>query len=366
LFRRELLPFLLLVACGQATELPSQLRITETVPAGGSKAIPVSTTFVVVFSEKLDGASLVDDPVTLADAKGGMVPGAAVYDPDAASIAFDPDDLLLSDAGYTLSVSSSIRGQKSGGLGGAARFDYRTEWIDTGTPVDSGTDDTGTTVDDTAASVPFAPDHFAVYYVAGAYAGQPSEVWVDSTTTALPELVVSLVEGADVTRAKDASASCQLVFDLSSDVAVAVSGGTTAWSVAWGISLPRSYLSSRGRCDDLDPVLWGGDPVATLDWGTWTFGFEPLDPAMEPMLEARFGVEWEAVQPFLATTWIDTGAEPTVLTGFTWSYAIDAHRRVARDGKGAFVPQSVVGTTTLPNGWYPTDPFVAIPFVLPP
>ncbi len=83
------------------------------------------------------------------------------------------------------------------------------------------------------------------------------------------------------------------------------------------------------------------------------------------MLEEIFGTSWPTVRPLLATTWIDTGPEPSVPVGFTWSYAIDVDRKVVRDIESAPVPQILEGTKSLPNGWYPTEPTVAIPFAPP-
>jgi hypothetical protein len=361
----RLVALLAMCGCGQATELSRQLRVTGTSPDGGSMAIPVSTTFVVTFSEPLDASTVDDDSVALGDGKGGDVAGVLTYEPGGATIVFDPDDDLASDSDYTLSVSSTLRGENSDAIGGTALFDYHTEWIDpdTGTPPDDTGDSGGPT--DTAPPVWFAPDHFAVFYMAGVYAGQPSEVWIDATTTALPELVVALLEGDDPTQAKDTERACQLVFDLESDVAVAVQSGTISWSVAWGVSLSRSFVAARGRCDEMDPAVWTDDPVAALGWTSWTFGFEPLDPAMEPLLEERFATSWPTVRPFLGTTWIDTGVDLPVAMGFTWSYAIDGDRNVVRDTEGAVVPQGLEGTTALPNGWYPTEPALALPLPLP-
>src|SRR5436190_9346052 len=348
--------------CKPATEPASHLRVIETSPPAGKAAIPVSTTFVVVFSEPLDAATVTDDSLALRDAAGTEVASVVSHDQGGASVVFDPDDDLASDSDYTLSVASTIRGESGDGLGGTASFQYHTEWIGP----DTGMDDSGDTgPTDTAPPDSFAPDHFAVYYMAGVYAGQPSEVWIDATTTALPELVVALVEGTDPTQAKDPDRACQLVFDLDSDIAVAVSSGTTGWSVSWGLSLPRSFQSALGRCDDMDPAIWTDDPVAALDWTTWNFGFEPLDPTLEPMLEKHFDESWSTVRPFLGTTWLDTGIEPPIAVGYTWSFAIDSGRTVVRDADDAAVTQVIEGTTALPNGWYPTEPLVAIPLVLP-
>ena len=360
-----LVAMLALWGCKPATEPSSQLRVVETSPPGGNSAIPVSTTFVVVFSEPLDASTVTDGSVLLSDDDGAAVAGALSHDPGGATVVFDPVDDLSSDTDYTLSVASTIHGEKSGGgIGGTALFDYHTEWIDpdTGAPPDD-TGDTGPT--DTAPPVYFAPDHFAVYYMAGVFAGQPSEVSIDATTTALPELVVALVAGDDPTQAKDPEHACQLVFDLGSDVAVVVSSGTTSWNVSWGLSLARSFVAARGRCDELDPAIWTDDPIAALGWVSWTFGFEPLDPVLEPLLEERFAASWATVRPFLATTWIDTGVDDAVAIGFTWSYEIDSDRNVVRDTGGAVVPQGLEGTTTLPNGWYPTEPAIAMPLLLP-
>ena len=360
----RLVAMLALWGCKPATEPSSQLRVLETSPPGGTAAIPVSTTFVVVFSEPLDATTVADDSLVLRDAGGAEVASVLSHDPGGASIVFDPDEDLGPDVDYTLSVASTVHGQSGDGLGGTASFQYHTEWIDpdTGTPPDDS-GDTGPT--DTAPPVWFAPDHFAVYYTAGVYAGQPSDVWIDATTTALPELVVALVEGEDATQAKDPARACQLVFDLESDVAVAVSSGTTSWSVSWGLSLPRSFLAALGRCDDMDPAIWTDDPVAALDWTSWNFGFEPLDPTLEPMLQEHFDTSWPTVRPYIATTWLDTGVEPPMAVGFTWSYAIDSDHNVVRDTEGATVPQGVEGTTTLPNGWYPTEPLIAVPLTPP-
>jgi hypothetical protein len=357
----RLFAMLALWGCKPATEPASQLRVLETSPPGGKSAIPVSTTFVVVFSEPLESQTVTDDSLVLRDAAGSQIASTLSHDPGGASVVFDPVEDLASDSDYTLSVADTVRGESGGSLGGTASFQYHTEWIDsdTGTPPD----DTGPT--DTAPPVYFAPDHFAVYYTAGVYAGQPSDVWIDSTTTALPELVIALVEGEDPEQAKDPEHACQLVFDLQSDVAVAVSSGTTSWSVAWGLNLPRSFLTALGRCDDMDPAIWTSDPVAALQWTDWNFGFEPLDPALEPLLQKHFDTTWPSVKPYVATTWLDTGIETPMAVGFSWSFAIDSDHDVVRDSEDAAVPQLLEGATALPNGWYPTEPVVAIPLVVP-
>jgi hypothetical protein len=360
----RLFAMLALCGCRPATEPSTQLRIVETSPPGGTTGIAVSTTFVVIFSEPLDASTVTDGSVVLSDDDGASVAGVLSHGAGTSTVVFDPDHELASDSDYTLSVASTIRGESSGGIGGTALFGYHTEWIDpdTGTPPDDS-GDTGPT--DTAPPVYFAPDHFAVYYVAGVFAGQPSEVWIDATTTALPELVVALVEGDDPTHAKDPEHACQLVFDLGSDVAIAVSSGTTSWSVSWGLNLARSFVAARGRCDELDPAVWFDDPVAALAWTDWNFGFEPLDPVLEPLLEERFTTTWAEVRPYLATTWIDTGVGDAIATGFTWSYQVDGERNVVRDLHGAAVPQGLEGTTTLPNGWTPTEPALAMPLLIP-
>jgi hypothetical protein len=359
----RLIAMLALWGCKPATEPASQLRVLETSPPGGTSAIPVTTTFVVVFSEPLDAPTVTDDSLVLRDAEGAEVASVLSHDPGGASIVFDPGEDLASDSDYTLSVASTIHSASGDGLGGTASFQYHTEWIDPDTG--AAPDDSGSGPTDTAPPVYFAPDHFAVYYMAGVYGGQPSEVWIDATTTALPELVVALVEGEDPEQAKDPERACQLVFDLDSDVAVAVSSGTTSWSVAWGLNLPRSFLSALGRCDDLDPAIWTDDPVAALDWTSWNFGFEPLDATLEPLLQEHFDTTWPAVEPYVAATWLDTGIEPPMEVGFTWSFAIDSDRNVARDTAGATVPQLLEGTTALPNGWYPTEPVIAVPLTPP-
>lgn len=104
-----------------------RLLLVRTDPPPGKRDVPLNYRMVVVLSEPVAPASVVDNPLVLLQGTT-PVPGTSRVSPDAPTeVTFEPAELLKAGTDYVLVVSTGLRDQDGDGLESELRIPFTTE-----------------------------------------------------------------------------------------------------------------------------------------------------------------------------------------------------------------------------------------------
>ncbi len=82
--------------------------VTEVFPAENALEVPVETTIGVIFSESMDGATLVPGSITLCSGTA-CIPGNVTFGPGATNATFTPDAALAYNTTYTATIGLGVK-----------------------------------------------------------------------------------------------------------------------------------------------------------------------------------------------------------------------------------------------------------------